>query len=71
MVELRRAVLFLGESKLEVAVKDQDKARLVVIQWKAKNRSDMPPKDWAEQVDIESTIQRDDENRIAAGKPIL
>ncbi len=71
MVELRRAVLNLGESKLEILVRDQDKGRTVIIHWKSKHASDLPPRNWAAQVDVESGIQRDYEKRVASGRPIL
>lgn len=47
-MELRRVVLFLGESRLEALVKAPNQAKLLRIQydWKEKVQTDMPPKNW-------------------------
>lgn len=68
MTEIRRVVLYLGESKMEVLVRDQGKARLIKFDWTP--GSDMP-KNWADQVEAECSLQRDHEKRVAEGKVIL
>lgn len=76
MPELRRAVLFLGEARLEVLLKDKDGsgndvARTVTVSWMKKERQDNPPPDWSEQAKWECDYQRGLEWELATGRAKL
>ena len=54
-MEIRRVVLFLGESQMDVLVKEPSRRRLMKIRydWKVRGQSDIPPANWVSTVEAE------------------
>ena len=57
-VELIQAVLHLGQQKIEAAVRTDDGTlRIINYEWKARERTNVPPGDWGSVVFAEAEYQ--------------
>jgi hypothetical protein len=60
-MKIAHVVLHLGRQAMEVVAEQSPvRRRLVTINWMAKDGTDVPPDDWAKQVEAELSFQDSD-----------
>jgi len=58
------AVVHIGKGQMEAILEDRtSRRRKVALQWFAKNRDDLPPKDWPAQAQAELDFQDSDRTK--------
>lgn len=68
-MKLQFVVLYKGQSRLDAVVEeDTGKRRRVGVSWLRKEKSDLPPADWLDQVLKEIEFQKSIEKQKADGK---
>jgi hypothetical protein len=70
-MKLLSAVLFLGKSKLETVVQDgQGGVRRILINWKSRLGSNIPPSNLIDILDREVGVQQGDELNAKKGRKL-